>query len=56
MLYILPEEIHVGVQENLYKWEQKVEDQPDIHHFDVRCLGEIVGNIDEHGSEYKNGG
>ena len=41
---------------HLEEWDHQVEDQPHIHHLDVRCLGKILGHGDEHGGQDKHHG
>ena len=36
---------------HLEERNHQVEDQPHVHHLNVRCLGKILGNGDEHGRQ-----
>ena len=35
----------------LKEWDHQIENQPNIHHLDVRCLGKVFGDGDEHGRQ-----
>ena len=35
----------------LKEWNHKIADEPNIHHLDVRCLGQSLGDRDEHGGQ-----
>ena len=41
---------------HLEEWDHQVEDQPHVHHLDVRCLGKILGHRDEHGGQDEHHG
>ena len=47
--YIRPERVHVGVNQDLDEWKEEIEDQPDVNHFDIGGLRQVVRHIDEHG-------
>ena len=36
----------------LKEWNHEIEDEPNIHHLDVRCLGQGLGDRYEHGGQY----
>ena len=42
------------MDENLNERKQEVEDKPDVNHLYIGRLGQIVGDIDEHGGQYKH--
>ena len=37
------------MDEDLNERKQEIEDKPDVNHLDVGGLGQVVGDIDEHG-------
>ena len=41
---------------HLEEWDHQIEDQPDVHHLDVRCLGKIFRDGDEHGRQDEHHG
>ena len=41
---ISPEVVHVGVEKNLSKGDEEVEDQPDLYHLDIRGGGQVAGD------------
>ena len=43
------------MKHDLNKGDEEVEDEPDIHHLDVGCLGQVVAHIDEHCCEHQHG-
>ena len=47
---LIPESVHVGVDEHNHEGEDEVEQEPDIHHLHVGGCGQVVWNIDKHGS------
>ena len=48
----LHDQEHVDLRfSHLEEWNHQVEDQPHVHHLDVRCLGKILGHGDEHGGQ-----
>ena len=51
---IRPERVHVGVDQHLDEREQEVEDQPDVDHFNVGGLWQVVWHIDEHGRQHEH--
>ena len=51
---LLPEGVHVGVDQNLNEGKQQIENKPDIDHLDIGSLRQVVGDIDEHGGQYKH--
>ena len=48
---IIPQSIHVGVNEHHDEGIKQVEQQPHINHLHVGGLGKVVANVDEHRSE-----
>ena len=55
-IFIFSKSVHVGMEKNNQKGKEKVEDQPNIYHFDVASGGEAAGRADEHGGEDKHSG
>ena len=53
---IIPESVHVGVDENHNEGVEKVKQQPYIHHLHVGGLGKVVAHVDEHCSQHQHGG
>ena len=45
------EVVHVGRHQDVVERLDQVEEQPDVNHFDVRGLGKVVADTDEHCSE-----
>ena len=45
---IIPEEIHVGVEDNLNKRQNQGPEEPDINHLDVGGCWKIVAHADKH--------
>ena len=52
---MLPKGVHVGVDQDLSEWKKEVEDEPNVDHLDVGSFGQVVGDVDEHGGQYKHG-
>ena len=53
----LHDQEHVDLRfSHLEEWNHQVEDQPHVHHLDVRCLGKILGHGDEHGGQDEHHG
>ena len=55
-LLIIPQSIHVGVNEHHNEGIKQVEQQPHINHLHVGGLGQVVANVDEHRSQHQHGG
>ena len=55
-LIIIPECVHVGVNQHHYEGVEQVKEEPDIHHLHVRGLRQVVANVDEHRSQHQHGG
>ena len=53
---IIPQCIHVGVNEHHNEGIKQVEQQPHIHHLHVGGLGKVVAHVDEHRSQHQHGG
>ena len=53
-LDVLPQYVHVGVEANFNKWDQKVEYEPNVHHFDVGCFWQVVADVDKHRSQHQH--
>ena len=53
-ILFMPEGVHVGVDQDLDEGQQEVEDQPDVDHLDVGRFRQVVGDIDEHGSQHQH--
>ena len=53
---IIPESVHVGVDENHNEGVKKVEQQPYIHHLHIGGLGKVVAHVDEHRGQHQHGG
>ena len=53
-ILVLPEGVHVGVDQDLDEGQQEVEDQPDVDHLDVGRFRQVVGDIDEHGGQHQH--
>ena len=49
---ILIQQLHVGVQKNFNKREDKIKYKPDIHHLDIRGVGEAFADTDEQGYQH----
>ena len=45
------EVVHVGRHQDVVKWFDQVEEQPDVDHLDIGRLWKVVADIDEHCSE-----
>ena len=53
---IIPESVHVGVEENNDKGEEEVEEKPHINHLHVGGLGQVVAHVDKHGRQHQHRG
>ena len=51
-LLVIPEGVHVGVDEYNNEGVEKVEQQPGIHHLHVGGLGQAVTHVDKHRSKH----
>ena len=47
-LFLCAESFNVSLQENVNKWLEQVEQEPDVNHLDIGGLGEVVTYVDEH--------
>ena len=47
-VFVIPESIHVSVNQDHNEGQQQVKQQPDIHHLHVRCLGQVIAYVDKH--------
>ena len=54
IVIVIPQHVHVGMKHNLNKGDEEVEDEPDIHHLDVRGLGEVVAHVDKHCCQHQH--
>ena len=50
----IPQSVHVSVNQNLNKGKQEVEYKPHVNHLDIGSLGQVVGDIDKHGSQHQH--
>ena len=48
------EGVHVGVEQDQDEGHQQVEDQPDVNHLHIGCVGQIVAHADKHGRQHKH--
>ena len=48
--------VNVCVKKNFHERKEQIKDKPDIHHLDVRGLGEVVGHVDNHGGQDQHAG
>ena len=48
--------VNVCVKKNFHERKEQIKDKPDIHHLDVRGLGEVLRDRDEHGGEHLQAG
>ena len=55
-ILIIPQKIHVGVQENFNEWKEQIEDEPDVNHLDIGGFRKVIGHADEHGGEHQHAG
>ena len=55
-LYFCAESFDVSLQENVNKWLEQVEQEPDVDHLDIGRLGEVVTHVDEHRRQDKHDG
>ena len=55
-LLIIPECVHVGVNQHHYEGVEQVKQEPHIHHLHVGGLWQVVAHIDEHRSQHQHGG
>ena len=46
--FIIPQGVHVGMQQHNDEGQEQVEQQPHINHLHVGGLGQVVAHIDEH--------
>ena len=53
---VIPESVHVGVEENNDKGEEEVEEKPHIHHLHVGGLGQVVAHVDKHRCQHQHRG
>ena len=52
---IIPESVHVCVDQNHNEGVEQVEQQPGIHHLHVGGLGQAVTHVDEHRGQHQHG-
>ena len=52
---IVPESVHVGVDEDNNEGVEQVEQQPHINHLHVGSLRKTVAYVDEHRSQHQHG-
>ena len=50
----LPETVNSGMEDDISERQKKVEDQPDLHHLDIGCLGEALHHGDEHAGQHQH--
>ena len=50
------ETVHVRRHQDVVERLDQVEEQPDVDHLDVGCLGKVVADTDEHRSEDQHHG
>ena len=55
-LFLCAESFNVSLQENVNKWLEQVEPEPDVDHLDIGGLGEVVTHVDEHRRQDKHDG
>ena len=55
-LFLCAESFNVSLQENVNKWLEQVEQEPDVDHLDIGRLREVVTHIDEHRCQDKHDG
>ena len=51
---VIPQHVHIGMKHDLNKGDEEVEDEPDIHHLDVRGLREVVAHVDKHCCQHQH--
>ena len=47
-LLIIPQSVHVGMQQDNNEGQEQVEQQPYIYHLHVGGFGQVVAHVDEH--------
>ena len=47
-LFLRAQSFDISLEENINKRFEQVEQQLDVDHLDVSCLGEVVTHVDEH--------
>ena len=53
---IIPESVHVGVDQNHNEGVEQVKQEPGIHHLHVGGLGQAVTHIDKHRRQHQHRG
>ena len=46
----------ICADQNFNKWNRQVENEPNVNHFDIACVWQVVTNADEHSCEDKQDG
>ena len=49
--HTLPESVNYSMEDDISEGQQKVENEPYFHHFDIGCLGQTLHHRDEHAGE-----
>ena len=53
-LFLRAQSFNISLEQNINKRFEQVEQQPDVDHLDVGCLGKVVTHVDEHCGQHKH--
>ena len=47
-LFCISQSFNVGLHDDVNKGLEQIEEEPDVNHLDIGCLGQVVAHIDKH--------
>ena len=50
----LPETVNGGMENDISEGQQKIENEPDLNHFDIGCLRETLHHRDQHAGQHQH--